>query len=158
MIHGNSIFSRLVPLAVVIAGGLSGCSSQRPAQTPAPETVRSVSVLPVQRADSPDLLEAVGTIRAAQTSQLASQTTGNFVELRAQEGDRVQRGQVLAIIDDAQPRAAADRAMAAESAALQEVAASDSDLADVCDSSTNCSRSNSPTGRMMSISSSTDVM
>jgi len=86
-------------------------------------------VLPAQRADSPDLLEAVGTIRAAQTSQLASQTTGNFVELRAQEGDRVQRGQVLAIIDDAQPRAAVDRAMAAESAALQGVAASDSDLA-----------------------------
>ncbi len=128
MIHGNSLL-RLVPLAVVITGGLSGCSSQRPAQTPAPETVRSVSVLPAQRADSPDLLEAVGTIRAAQTSQLASQTTGNFVELRAQEGDRVQRGQVLAIIDDAQPRAAVDRAMAAESAALQGVAASDSDLA-----------------------------
>jgi RND family efflux transporter MFP subunit len=129
MIHGNSILLRLVPLAVVITGGLSGCSSQRPAQTPAPETVSSVPVLPVQRADSPDLLEAVGTIRAAQTSQLASQTTGNFVELRAHEGDRVQRGQVLAIIDDAQPRAAVDRATAAESAARQEVVASDSDLA-----------------------------
>src|SRR5207237_4758578 len=93
------------------------------------ETVHSVSVLTVQRADSPDLLEAVGTIRAAQSSQLASQTMGNIVELRAHEGDRVQRGQVLAIIDDAQPRAAVDRATAAESAARQEVAASDSDLA-----------------------------
>jgi RND family efflux transporter MFP subunit len=73
-------------------------------------------------------LEAVGTIRAAQTSQLASQTIGNIVELRVHEGDRVQRGQVLAIIDDAQPRAAVDRATAAESAAQQELAASDSDL------------------------------
>jgi multidrug resistance efflux pump len=53
---------------------------------------------------------------------------GNIVELRAHEGDRVQRGQVLAIIDDAQPRAAVDRATAGESAAQQEVAASDSDL------------------------------
>jgi RND family efflux transporter MFP subunit len=75
------------------------------------------------------LLEAVGTVRAAETSQLASQMMGNIVELRAHEGDRVQRGQVLAVIDDAQPRAAVDRATAAENAAEQEVAASDSDLA-----------------------------
>jgi RND family efflux transporter MFP subunit len=76
-----------------------------------------------------DWLEAVGTVRAAETSQLASQMMGNIVELRAHEGDRVRRGQVLAIIDDAQPRAAVDRATAAESAAGQEVTASDSDLA-----------------------------
>ena len=57
-------------------------------------------------ADVPDLLEAVGTVRAAQTSQLASQMMGNIVEIRVHEGDRVQRGQVLAVIDDSQPRAA----------------------------------------------------
>jgi RND family efflux transporter MFP subunit len=128
MIDENSVLSRFVPLAVLVAAGLSGCSTERPAQPAAAETVRNVSVLPVQRADSPDLLEAVGTIRAAQTSQLASQTMGNIIELRAQEGDRVQRGQVLAIIDDAQPRAAVDRATAGESAAQQEVVASDSDF------------------------------
>ncbi len=118
----------LLSLAVALAGGLSGCSSERAATPPAPETVRNVSVLAVQRADVPDLLEAVGTVRAAETSQLASQMMGNIVELRAHEGDRVRRGQVLAIIDDAQPRAAVDRATAAESAAEQEVSASDSDL------------------------------
>lgn len=128
MIRANFILLRLVPLAAVMAGGFSGCSSKRTAQPPVPETLRRVSVFPVQRADSPDLLEAVGTIRAAQTSQLASQTMGNIVELRVHEGDRVQRGQVLAIIDDAQPRAAVDSATAGESAAQQEVAASDSDL------------------------------
>jgi RND family efflux transporter MFP subunit len=73
-------------------------------------------------------LEAVGTIRAAETSQLASQTTGNIVEIRVHEGDRVQRGQVLAILDDTQLQAAVDRATAAESAAQQEVSASDSEL------------------------------
>src|SRR5581483_2781072 len=92
-------------------------------------TVRKVSVLSVQRASVPDMLEAVGTVRAAQTSQLASQMMGNIVELRVHEGDRVQRGQVLAVIDGAQPRAAVDRATAAESASGQEVAASDSNLA-----------------------------
>ncbi len=57
----------------------------------------------------PIWLEAVGTVRAAQTSQVASQMMGNIVEIRAHEGDRVQSGQVLAIIDDAQPRAAWSR-------------------------------------------------
>jgi RND family efflux transporter MFP subunit len=131
MIRANSILLRLVPLAAVAvtAGGLSACSSERNVQLPVLETVHSIPVLPVQRADSPDLLEAVGTIRAAQTSQLASQAMGNIVELRVHEGDHVQHGEVLAIIDDAQPRAALDRATAAENAAQQEVAASESDLA-----------------------------
>ncbi|HZQ69340.1 MAG TPA: efflux RND transporter periplasmic adaptor subunit [Terriglobales bacterium] len=125
------LFSRLIPLAAVAvtAVGLSGCSSERSAEAPVVETVHSVAVLPVERAERPDWLEVVGTIRAAQTSQLASQTMGNIVELRVREGDRVQRGQVLAILDDAQPRAAVERATAAETAAQQEVAASDSDLA-----------------------------
>jgi RND family efflux transporter MFP subunit len=125
----NSILSRLVPLAVVLAGGLSGCSSERQPVATAPEIVYNVSVLPVQRANVADLLEAVGTVRAAQTSQLASQMAGNIVEIRVHEGDRVRRGQALAVIDDAQPRAALDRATAAENAAGQELAASDSDLA-----------------------------
>jgi RND family efflux transporter MFP subunit len=129
MIRPNSIFPSLIPLAVVLAGGLGGCSSDRQPTPPAPETVRNVSVLSVQRVDVPDLLEAVGTVRALQTGQLASQTMGNIVEVRVHEGDRVQRGQVLAVVDDAQPRATVDRATAAESAAQQEVAASESELA-----------------------------
>ena len=84
-------------------------------------------MIPAQ-ADVADLVEAVGTLRAAQTSQLAAQMMGNIVEIRAHEGDHVQRGQVLAVIDDAQPRAALDRATAADLAAQQEIAAADSDL------------------------------
>lgn len=129
MTRTNSILSRVIPLAVALAGGLSGCSSERQPTPLGPETVRNVSVLLVQRADVPDLLEAVGTVRAGQTSQLASQMMGNIVEIRVQEGDRVQRGQVLAVIDDAQPRAAMDRATGADNAAQQQLAAADSDLA-----------------------------
>ncbi|MBI3645036.1 MAG: efflux RND transporter periplasmic adaptor subunit [Acidobacteriales bacterium] len=119
----------LLFLNMIMVLGLSGCSSDRQPATAVPETVRNVSVLAVQRADVPDVLEAVGTIRAAQTSQLASQMMGNIVEIRVHEGDRIQRGQVLAVIDDAQPRAAVDRATAAENAAAQELTASESALA-----------------------------
>ena len=129
MTLNHSILLRLVPVAVVLAGGLGGCSSEPQPAAAAPEVVHNVSVLPVQRADVPDLLEAVGTVRAAQTSQLASQMAGSIVEIRVHEGDRVRRGQVLAVVDDAQPRAALDQATAVENAAGQELAASDSDLA-----------------------------
>jgi membrane fusion protein, multidrug efflux system len=108
---------------------LAGCSSERETTSAAPETVSNVSLLPVQAANVPDLVEAVGTLRAAQTSQLASQMMGNIVEIRVHEGDRIQRGQVLAVLDDAQPRAALDRATAADLASQQGITAADSDLA-----------------------------
>jgi RND family efflux transporter MFP subunit len=115
-------------LSVALTFVLSGCSSERQPTPLAPEIVHNVSVLSVRRGDIPDLLEAVGTVRAAQTSELASQMMGTIVELPVREGDRVQRGQVLAVIDDAQPRAAVERATAAESATEQELAASNSEL------------------------------
>jgi len=107
---------------------LVGCSSGRQSVGVAPETVSNVAVVSAQTATVPDLIEAVGTLRAAETSQLAAQMMGNIVEVRAREGDHVQRGQVLAVIDDAQPRAALDRATAADLAAQQEILASETDL------------------------------
>lgn len=105
-----------------------GCSKERQTLSAAPETVSNVSVVSAQTAHIPDEFEAVGTLRAAETSQLAAQMMGNIVEIRVREGDRVQRGQVLAVIDDSQPRAALDRATAADLAAQQEISASDSDF------------------------------
>jgi RND family efflux transporter MFP subunit len=54
---------------------------------------------------------------------------GNIVEIRTHEGNRVQSGQVLATIDDAQPRSRVDQSTAALAAAEKEVSAADSDLA-----------------------------
>ena len=112
---------------IVLTSMFVGCSSKRQTVSAAPEVVSDVSVVSAQSANVPDVVEAVGTLRAAETSQLAAQMAGNIVEIRVREGDHVQRGQVLAVIDDAQPRAAVDRAMAAELAAQQEISASESD-------------------------------
>lgn len=122
---------RGVQLAALTSAALSlvlvGCSSERQSVIAAPETVSNVSVVSAQTANIPDVVEAVGTLQAAETSQLAAQMMGNIVEIRVHEGERVQRGQVLAVIDDAQPRAALDRAAAADLAAQQEISASESD-------------------------------
>ena len=120
---------RLLFLLVLAVGSLAGCSSEQTRTTPSPETVRNIPVLAVQPNNVPDLLEAVGTVRAAQTSDASSQMMGNIVEIRAHEGDHVQRGQVLAVIYDSQPRAVVDRATAAELAAQQQQVGADSDLA-----------------------------
>ncbi len=120
---------RLLLLIFLGAVSLAGCSNEETRTAPSPETVQNIPVLAVQQANVPDLLEAVGTVRAAQTSDVASQMMGNIVEIRAHEGDHVQRGQVLAVIDDSQPRAAVDRATAADVAAQEQLVGADSDLA-----------------------------
>ena len=116
-------------LCLVASGGLSSCSDERHTQAAAPEMVSNVTVIVAQTTTAPDWLEAVGTVRAAQTSQVASQMMGNIVEIRAYEGDRVQRGQVLAVLNDAQPRSGTDQATAALNVAEKEVSAADSDFA-----------------------------
>lgn len=116
-------------LLLLALATLVGCSSDRETASAAPEIVSNVSVLSVQSANVPDQVEAVGTLRAAQTSQLAGQMMANIVEIRVHEGDRVQRGQVLAVLDEAQPRAALDRATAADLASQQGITAADSDFA-----------------------------
>ena len=123
---------KLAPTIVLLTCGLlglsSGCSIQRQTVSAAPETVTNVSVISAQMANLPDLVESVGTVRATETSQLSAQMMGSLIEVRVQPGDHVRRGQVLAVIDDAQPRSALDRAAAAELAAQQESAAADADL------------------------------
>ncbi len=123
-------FRFALPIAVSLfaATWFVGCSSEHETVSAAPETVSGVSIVSVQSADIPDTIEAVGTLRAAETSQLAAQMIGNIVEIRVRESDRVRRGQVLAVIDESQPRAALDRATAAELAAQQEISASESDF------------------------------
>jgi RND family efflux transporter MFP subunit len=108
---------------------LAGCTYERRAELTAPDAISNVLVIDVERVKVPDWLEAVGTVRAAQTSQVASQMMGNIVEIRAREGDRVQSGQILAAIDDSQLRAAVEQATAATTAAQEAVSAADSDVA-----------------------------
>jgi RND family efflux transporter MFP subunit len=128
-LKGSTFVLGSATLASIVLSLMSvACSSERQTVSAAPETVSNISVISAQTANIPDVVEAVGTIRAAETSQLAAQMMGNIVEIRAREGDHVQRGQVLAVIDEAQPRAAVDRAAAAELAAQQEIFASEFDF------------------------------
>lgn len=106
---------------------LPGCSSQPNTAQAAPEVVSGLQIVAVQRTTIPDVVEAVGSVRTAQTTQLAAQVMGNVVAVNVREGDRVRRGQVLVVIDDAQLRAAVERAQAAALAADKDAIAAQSD-------------------------------
>jgi RND family efflux transporter MFP subunit len=127
--HDAIAITLLCLLVTTLSAAFAGCGSERPAPNAPPETVSGVSVIVARETTASDWLEALGTVRAVQTTEVSSQTMGNILEIRAHEGDLMQAGQVLAIIDDAQPRAAVDQATAALAAAQKEVAAADSDLA-----------------------------
>lgn len=125
----NAIFSTTWLAITVAVSGLSSCSNERRIEAAAPKSVSNVQVVVAQRTMVPDWLEAVGTVRAAQTSQLASQIVGNIIAVQAREGERVETGQVLVVIDDAQFRAAVEQATAAELGAQKDVSAAESELA-----------------------------
>lgn len=121
-------FAAVSFLAITFAGALSGCSSEHATQAEAPESVSGVAVIVAQKVTIPDWLETVGTVQAAQTSQVASQMMGTIVQISAREGDHVQKGQVLAVIDDSQPLAAVEQATAAANATKNEVSAANSEF------------------------------
>ncbi len=129
MSHKTHTIKVFYVLIMALSGVLADCSNERRAAIAPPETLSNVAVIVAQKTTVPDWLEAVGTVRATQTSQVSSQVMGNILEVRAHEGDRVQGGQVLATIDDSQSRSAVDQATAAVTAAEKELSASDSDLA-----------------------------
>lgn len=118
------LYAAVLILAAVVAG-LAGCSSEKPVSVSAAETVRGVALVSAKQTTIPDYVEGVGTVRAAQTSAVAAQMMANIVAIQVHEGDRVRQGQVLAVLDDAQPRAGLERAIASVSAAQQEVAAAE---------------------------------
>ena len=126
----RAIFNTLAvsTLLAALSAGIAGCSNEKSTETRAVETVGDVAIISVHKTTVPDWIEAVGTVRAAQTSQVGSQIMGTIRDIRAQEGDQVQPGEILATIDDSQARAAVDQATAAVAAAEKEVAAADSDL------------------------------
>ena len=118
---------RFIPFSLWLALLTAGCGEKKPTVAAAPPVVRDVALVQAQRATIPDYVEAMGTARAAQTSQLSSQIVATITAIRAAEGQHVRKGDVLVVLDDAQQQAGLERAAAAVNAARQDIAASEAD-------------------------------
>jgi RND family efflux transporter MFP subunit len=121
------IFIAAVFAMLFVTAGLTSCSSEQKQAAVPPETVNGVALMPVSRTTVPDVVESVGTVHAGESAKIAAQMMGNIVAVNVHEGDHVRRGQILAVIDDSQPRAVLERAQAAVSAADHGAAAAESD-------------------------------
>jgi len=122
---------RLWFAAIALAmAGLNSCSKQQAAAPPAqPEIVRDVRVVQTAFRKLPDMVDAVGTVRAAESATLSAQVMGTVSQVAAREGDRVWAGQTLLTIDAAQMTAQVARANAGVAAVEQQVSAAESDAA-----------------------------
>lgn len=119
----------MLGLAMIALAVAVGCSREKPKAASSPEIVRDVMVASAVRGKVPSFYEAMGTVRAAQTAQVASQIMGNILRVNAREGESVRRGQVLAVVDDAQMRAGVAGATAGVNASQQTIAAAEADNA-----------------------------
>jgi multidrug efflux pump subunit AcrA (membrane-fusion protein) len=115
--HRKRIRSLLI--IATTAGLLTACGSNqtRPAE-PRP-VISGVQTEIVRLESAPQLYQAVGTIRSASTAILSAQLAGTVREIRVQAGDRVKRGQLLAVLDDRSAQAQVHGAEAGVNEAIQ---------------------------------------
>ena len=131
MIRGNLFnkHSLAVAATALAIAGLAGCSENRPTTQAAPEKLHGVALIQLQKVTVPDAIEAMGTVRAALSAQLASQVMGTITRVNVYEGDHVRRGEVLVSIDEAQQQAAYTSAKAGLQASQESSVAADADYA-----------------------------
>lgn len=84
----------LAPLVLFLAA----CGGQEVAEQPA-ETALRVSIAKVGQAAAEPVVEAAGTAALRREIPLGFTTPGRLARISVQEGDRVRRGQVLAVLD-----------------------------------------------------------
>ncbi len=108
----------LLILVILAAAGYVAWSKLRPggaAAPPAPadgQPIRLLKVTPRNPADADPVLTATGKIVSDHRVEVATKVSGQVTALYFEQGDRVERGQILAAIDDELPRARRDEATA----------------------------------------------
>ena len=99
---------------IAVLGGLLLWRTVRPAAPQAGPDPVLVSVVRVSRSDVPLLLTAVGNVQSLNNVVLKPQISGVLTQVLVHEGQPVQKGQLLASIDDRPYKAAENQARAIE--------------------------------------------
>ncbi|HEX7615688.1 MAG TPA: efflux RND transporter periplasmic adaptor subunit [Thermoanaerobaculia bacterium] len=105
----------LAALAALAAFAAAGCSrnangrATASAPTPAPISVRAATV---ESRVLPRILEVTGALTADESADVASERDGNVATVRVERGTYVEKGTVLATLDDREAKAQLDQARA----------------------------------------------
>ena len=97
----------LLSLAALIT--VSSCKGEEPAQPPPPK----VQAATATNAEFTEGVDTVSTLEASNLVELAAQSGGRILELKISQGQAVEPGQLLVVLDQAQQQARlADKAKA----------------------------------------------
>jgi RND family efflux transporter MFP subunit len=123
MIKGMRGVARLAAGMLLLAGGsalLAGCGDKGKPGTAGvtPPLVTGVEVVTVSPSEQERIVEAVGTVRARTIAAVAPQVMGRLTSFPVSAGSKVEKGALLATIDDAAIRAQAAAAEGAVAEAL----------------------------------------
>lgn len=103
----------LVLLAILLLAAAAWFVAERPrAARPSQPSAVPVSVIEVKREDVPRLLSAIGTVQSLHSVVIRPQVEGMLTRIAVQEGQSVQKGDLLATLDDRAIRASLDQARA----------------------------------------------
>jgi len=115
----TALFLRaLLPIGVILAGSLGAVqlvrTSPQARQSRPKHVATLVQTRPVEKTTAPVIVEAMGTVIAAQEITLQPQVSGTVVKLNPAfvPGGRVEAGEVLLVIEPAEYQVAVDRAQA----------------------------------------------
>ncbi|MGE4582490.1 MAG: efflux RND transporter periplasmic adaptor subunit [Synechococcus sp.] len=106
----------IAPLAALIT--VSACGGQAPQEPPPPKVQAATTTM----AEFTEGVDTVSTLEASNLVELAAQSTGRILELKIRQGDEVDPGELLVVLDQAQQQAllAEDKAKAASAKANYE--------------------------------------
>jgi RND family efflux transporter MFP subunit len=107
---------------------LAGCHSTESASSTTAQTVQA-RVVESHQQDAPVTMRATGTLHARESATISAQVMGRIDQVLVHEGDNVQAGQTLVILDDATLRSASDQAQAGVRAAENQQAAAQAEAA-----------------------------
>jgi membrane fusion protein, multidrug efflux system len=106
----NAMTSRA--LILLAAASVAACSGQRADSTVAVKGV-PVRIAKIEKRDLPDQIILTGTLKPRAQVQIVAEVPARLVRLQRDEGARVAKGELLAVLDETDYRLAHDRAQAA---------------------------------------------
>ena len=96
----------IAPLAALVS--VSACGPQAPPQPPPPK----VQAVEAQVAEFTEGVDTVSTLEASNLVELAAQSGGRILELNIRQGDEVEAGELLLVLDQDEEKAKAETAKA----------------------------------------------
>jgi membrane fusion protein, multidrug efflux system len=111
------------------AGGIMWCLRPVHAAPPPAQSGVPVTVAAVKQADVPVYLRGLGTVQALNTDEIKAQVNGELISLPVKEGQEVDPGDIVAVINPAPYKAAFDQATAQRAEDAAQLRSAQLDLA-----------------------------